>query len=175
MLMNHLRSKIIFLYAFLFFAIIPFSNLANAQIGNVGLPDTQSTIDSVFTPNQGTNIGSPNIESNPSSVFIDDSGEKYRPITPGGTSFFEGAGFETMVQKIFTLTIYFTVILSVLMIIYGGVEYMGSESVFTKGKGRERIQAALLGLFIALVSILLISTLVPGYQGNAFEVNIFGE
>jgi len=153
MLMNHLRSKIIFLSLVLVFT----------AIFNFGIVNQVSAQEVEAAPIE--QVGPPS--------FLQYG--TYNPITPGGTRFFEGAGFETMVQKIFTLTIYFTVILSVLMIIYGGVEYMGSESVFTKGKGRERIQAALLGLFIALVSILLISTLVPGYQGNAFEVNIFGE
>lgn len=100
---------------------------------------------------------------------------EYKPITPGGETFFESSTFEGMVQKIFELTIYFTVILAVIMIIAGGVEYMGSESMFKKGEGKARIFAAISGLLIALVSILVISTLLPGGNGNTFEINIFND
>ena len=101
-------------------------------------------------------------------------GSQYTPITPGYQSFFGGdTSFEGMIQRIFILSIFFIVILSVIMIIWGGVEYMGSESVFAKGAGKERIFAALSGLLIALVSILLISTLVTGLKGDTLQINIF--
>jgi hypothetical protein len=177
--MNQLHSKIISFSVILFFALIPVFNFANAQIGNVSLPDTESTIDNVFTPSQGTNIGSGNIESNPSSVYINDGGG-YQPITPGYSAIFGGnsiggGGFERMLTRIFELTIYFTVILAVIMMIIGGLKYMGSESFFKKGEGKEQIFAALSGLLIALVSILIISTILPGGSGTEFRINIFGD
>ncbi len=187
--MNQLHSKIISFLVVLFFALLPFLNFANAQVGNVSLPDTQSTIDNPFTPSQGTSIGSGNIESNPQYVNINDStsgGSKYTPITPGYSALFGGGGIgggglEGMLTRIFELTIYFTVILSVIMMIVGGLKYMGSESFFKKGEGKEQIFAALSGLLIALVSILIISTILPGWSGGGasgggqFRINIFGD
>lgn len=187
--MNQLHSKIISSLVVLFFVLIVFPDFANAQIGNVNLPNNESTLDGVFNPTQGSSIGSGNIESNPTYVNINDStsgGSKYTPITPGYSALFGGGGiggggFEGMLTRIFELTIYFTVILSVIMMIVGGLKYMGSESFFKKGEGKEQIFAALSGLLIALVSILIISTILPGWSGGGasgggqFRINIFGD
>jgi hypothetical protein len=51
--------------------------------------------------------------------------------------------------------------LAVVMIVIGGVEYMGSESVFKKDAGREKIQDALWGLLLALGAFLLLQTINP--------------
>ncbi len=105
-------------------------------------------------------------------------GNTYRPITPGtdgvGGFLNFGGSFEQMLQRLFEMGVMITVILAVIMIIWGGVEYMGSESVFAKGEGRDRIKFAIWGLMIALISILLISTILPGGTGGTFEINIFG-
>jgi hypothetical protein len=98
-------------------------------------------------------------------------GAEYTPIAKN--FFTEGISFEKMLERIFQVSIILTIVLVVIMIIVGGVEYMGSESVFKKGEGKERIFAAISGLLIALVSILLISTILPGGTGSAFKINIF--
>jgi hypothetical protein len=155
--MNHLRSKIISSLVVLFFTTFPL----------IGL--TQSDIVSDAQPSGGGAA----------------SGE-YTPITPGYSAIFGGNslggnGFEGMLTRIFELTVYFTVILSVIMMIVGGLKYMGSESFFKKGEGKEQIFAALSGLLIALVSILIISTILPGWTGGGasgggqFQINIFGD
>lgn len=122
------------------------------------------------------NIGSNNIIGSPAPRINDlNSGGKYRPITPGYSSFFtEGTDFGKMVETIFKLSITITIVLAVIMMIVGGIQYMGSESVFAKGAGKDKIYAALGGLLIALVSILMISTILPGGNGGTFEIDIFG-
>jgi hypothetical protein len=158
--MNHLFSKIIKFSSFFIFALFIFYSFL--------LPTTFA-------------IG--NVVSNPLSIITSGSegsgggggSGSYQPITPGYQNFFRGATtFEKMLERIFEVSVYFTVILAVIMIIVGGVEYMGSESVFKKGQGKERILAAISGLLIALISILIISTLLPGGTGTVFEINIFG-
>lgn len=158
MLMNQLHSKIISFSIILFLAFIPLISFG----GNNIVSDPEP-------------VGPPSFLKN---------GE-YVPITPGYQAIFGGNslggnGFEGMITRIFELTIYFTVILSVIMMIVGGLKYMGSESFFKKGEGKEQIFAALSGLLIALVSILIISTILPGWsggggQGGVFEINIFGD
>jgi hypothetical protein len=175
--MNRFHSKLIIFILFFIINIFPVvglaQNLTNDTLSGSALPSGTNIInDQNFSNGSSLSTGN-SVVSQP--VIINDSPTQYRPITPGGSSFFGGAGFEEMLQKIFTIAIYFTVILSVLMIIYGGLEYMGSESVFKKGQGRERIFAALMGLLVALVSILIIATILPGYQGNVFRINIFNE
>jgi hypothetical protein len=155
--MTHLFSKIIKFYSsFIFILFIFYSFL---------LP----------TAFLQSHEAQPIEEMGPPSWLAPGAGGRYQPITPGYQNFFRGATtFEEMLERIFEVGVYFTVILAVIMIIVGGVEYMGSESVFKKGQGKERIFAAISGLLIALISILLISTLLPGGTGGAFNIDIFG-
>jgi len=126
----------------------------------------------IFTP--FITFATPSVNSAPASITQQSAGSNYQPITPGGESFFGGGGFEAMLEKIFQISIYGTVMLAVVMIIFGGLQYMGSESVFQKGAGKDKIYAALAGLLLALISILMLSTILPsGGSGDAFRINIF--
>jgi len=51
--------------------------------------------------------------------------------------------------------------LAVIMIVWGGVEIMLSESVFKKEDGKKKIQDAIWGLVLALVSWLILFTINP--------------
>ena len=51
--------------------------------------------------------------------------------------------------------------LAVIMIVWGGVEYMLSESFTKKDDGKKRIQDAIWGLLLALVSWLILYTINP--------------
>ena len=51
--------------------------------------------------------------------------------------------------------------LAVIMIVWGGVEIMLSESVFKKDDGKKKIQDAIWGLLLALVSWLILFTINP--------------
>jgi len=51
--------------------------------------------------------------------------------------------------------------LAVIMIVWGGVEIMLSESVFKKEDGKKKIQDAIWGLVLALVSYLILWTINP--------------
>jgi len=51
--------------------------------------------------------------------------------------------------------------LAVIMIVWGGVEVMLSESVFKKTNGRQRVWDAIWGLLLALVSWLILYTINP--------------
>ncbi len=122
----------------------------------------------------GSVVGNPTAQAGASGNA---GGGQYTPITPGYQSFFkQGTSFEGMISSIFIVAVSFSVLLAVIMMIAGGIQYMGSESVFSKGAGKDKIYAALGGLLIALISILLISTIVPGFKGgNKFEINIFND
>jgi len=52
-------------------------------------------------------------------------------------------------------------VLSVVMVVIGGMEYMTSELISSKEAGKERIQHALLGLLIALGAYALLFTINP--------------
>ncbi len=51
--------------------------------------------------------------------------------------------------------------LAVVMIVWGGVEIMLSESMFKKEDGKKKIQDAIWGLLLALVSWLILFTINP--------------
>lgn len=67
---------------------------------------------------------------------------------------------------IFKLAIGLCAALAVVMIVIGGVQYMGDESVFGKTQAKERIYSAILGLIIALGSYALLNTINPDLLGG---------
>ncbi|KKT40900.1 MAG: hypothetical protein UW28_C0017G0004 [Parcubacteria group bacterium GW2011_GWA2_44_13] len=52
-------------------------------------------------------------------------------------------------------------VLAVVQIVIGGMEWAFSESILAKGEGKDRIQMALLGLLIALLSYIILNTINP--------------
>jgi uncharacterized membrane protein len=64
-------------------------------------------------------------------------------------------------SKIFNLGIAIAVALSVVMITFGGVQYMTTDSWNKKEEGKERIRNALYGLGLALISWLILYTINP--------------
>ena len=75
-------------------------------------------------------------------------------------------GIGDYLNLIFNIAIALCGALAVIMIIIGGIEYMGEESVFSKGKAKTRITSALLGLVIALGSYAILNTINPDLLGK---------
>lgn len=65
----------------------------------------------------------------------------------------------TYVNLIIKLVIGISAVLAVLMIVMGGIEYMGSELISSKEAGKDKIQNALFGLLIALGAWALLNTI----------------
>jgi Type IV secretion system pilin len=81
---------------------------------------------------------------------------------PGVTSSDSGAtDFPTYLKGFFSLLIGLALILAVLIIIFGGIQYMSTDAITGKKSGRERITQALLGLLIILGAFLLLQTINP--------------
>jgi len=72
-----------------------------------------------------------------------------------------GNDLPTFLTMAFQFGLAIAAILAVIMIIWGGVETMLSESVFGKDAGRQKIWDAVLGLGLALVSWLILYTINP--------------
>jgi len=70
-----------------------------------------------------------------------------------------GSGLSVYLNNIYILGISLCTGLAVLMIVIGGIEYMGSGSWSGKDEGKEKIKAALLGLLVALGSYVILNTL----------------
>lgn len=64
-------------------------------------------------------------------------------------------------SQVFNFGIAVAVALALIMIIWGGIEYMTSDAWQNKDNGRKRIQDALWGLGLALISYLILFTINP--------------
>ena len=92
------------------------------------------------------------------------------PIGEGGASLTEVTNAGVYIKGAFNLAIGIAAALAIIMIIIGGIQYMGSESLGGKSAGRKRINDAVLGLLLALGSYLILFTINPSLVN--FNVNI---
>jgi len=93
--------------------------------------------------------------------------------TISGISFGGGRGgsFADVVQELFRISVVLTIILAVIMLTVGGIQYMGSESMFQKDAGRKRMMAAIGGLLIAVLSIFILNIIIgTGSGGGSLDV-----
>ena len=91
----------------------------------------------------------------------------YQPIS--GVNF-GGSGFGGMLSQLFVWGVTLAIILAIIMLVVGGVQYMGSESLFGKDEGKKRIVAALGGLMIALTSIFILNLILGTGGAGPFKV-----
>jgi hypothetical protein len=112
--------------------------------------------------------------------FVTSAQSSYQPITPRGKlPFIERGTVELgpVLIGLFKAGVTISALLAVTMLIVGGIEYMGSDSVFAKNAGREKISAALGGLLIALTCVLILG-IIFGFGGGgsggggSFDVNL---
>jgi hypothetical protein len=103
-----------------------------------------------------------------SSLFIsfsfvaDAQNRSYTPISPItdlGINSGQAINLGNYLNALYRGGIIIATVLAVIMITIGAIEYMGSESVFTKGEGKKRITMALLGLILALSSWIILGTI----------------
>lgn len=65
------------------------------------------------------------------------------------------------VNNLIKIVIGIAAVLAVLMIVFGGIQWMMSDSFLAKGAGKEKIKNAILGLLLALSSYLILNTINP--------------
>lgn len=107
---------------------------------------------------------------NPTASLPTGGGGAYQPIS--GMQF-SGSGFGGMLSQLFVWGVTMTIILAVIMLVVGGVQYMGSESLFGKDEGKKRITAALGGLLIAFLSIFILNLILGTGGEGPFQVGSF--
>lgn len=79
-------------------------------------------------------------------------------------------GFGTYLNLIIKMFIGICAVLSVVMIVMGGLEYMTSELAHTKESGKQRITHAIFGLLIALGAYALLNTINPDLLENKLDI-----
>ena len=73
-----------------------------------------------------------------------------------------GSYFNTIIK----IAIGLCAVLAVIMIVIGGIQYMGDESIFGKTEAKSQITKAILGLLIALGSYAILNTINPDLLGK---------
>jgi hypothetical protein len=98
------------------------------------------------------------------TTYIDSQGQSR--TNPGITC--EGNGsvatevdFKTYVQYTMNLLIALSAVVAVVMLVWGGIEYMFTSSFSSKKSGLERAQNALVGLLLVLTSYIILRTVDP--------------
>ena len=71
-------------------------------------------------------------------------------------------------NEAFTIGIGIAALLAVIMITIGGFEYLTSDIPASKRDGKERITGAILGLFIILLSVVILNVINPDITSLSF-------
>jgi len=112
--------------------------------------------------NNGTNDVPINLDSQTPTVLSND----YTLLVPVGTLTKAPNNIGEYFNIIFLIAIGVCAVLAVIMIVIGGIQYMGDESIFGKTEAKSKITAAILGLLIALGAYALLNTLNPALLGK---------
>ena len=91
---------------------------------------------------------------------------------PGVKCVYTPGNFNSYVNTFIRLTIILAAILSVVMIVFGGFQYMTSESLGLKSEGKERMLNAIIGLVLLSASFLILNTINPNIL--SFKLDIKG-
>lgn len=81
-----------------------------------------------------------------------------------------GEGFNSYVNAFIRLAIILAAILSVVMIVFGGFQYMTSESLGLKAEGKERMLNAIIGLVLLSASFLILNTINPNILSFKLDI-----
>ncbi len=85
------------------------------------------------------------------------------------SNLFSGQPISKLLNQLFYIGLVFAVMLALIMIIRGGVEYMTIDAITSKERGKQRIKAALGGLLLAFSAILILNTISPGLTSLRIE------
>ena len=98
-----------------------------------------------------------------SSTFVFAANVEYKQLEPNafGKEGVDTTNLTGLIGAAFKIGLGIAVVLTIVMIIFGGIQYMTTESFSGKGDARKRITDALIGLGLALVSYLLLYIINP--------------
>lgn len=89
----------------------------------------------------------------------------YQPLVadfnPGNLTNVGGKGFSGFINKVVIGVVAGAGVLALIMVIWGGIQYISTDSFSDKKDGKKRIQAALGGLLLALSTYLILNTIDP--------------
>lgn len=80
------------------------------------------------------------------------------------------SALQKYIPYVFKLAIGISAVITVCVIIYGGIEYMMAESLIKKNNGKERIQNAIFGLIFVITAWLILNTINPDLTTINLEI-----
>lgn len=89
---------------------------------------------------------------------------------PGAKCVYKPGNFNNYVNTFVRLAIILSAILSVVMIVFGGFQYMTSESLGLKSEGKERMLNAVIGLVLLSASFLILNTINPNILSFKLDI-----
>jgi hypothetical protein len=92
------------------------------------------------------------------------------PDSPLGSAA-SSLNLQEFLKKLYEWGVGIAVALSILFIIFGGIEYMTTDSVFKKDESKKRITAAVAGLLIVLSSYLILNQINPKIFTNDLSLD----
>lgn len=139
-----------------------------------GQPTSPTTIPGDTNP-AVLNPTNPTIENQPGE------GETYKLLAPlpvfGSIFNASGKSFGDYLSIMFTFFVSFAGVLAVVMLIFGGIQYMSTDAVTGKEEGLGKMQQAIWGLLIVLASYVILNTVNPNLvkfnfaiQGQTIEI-----
>jgi hypothetical protein len=153
--------------------------MAGANAGNGLVPDSTPT-NTGSTNTQGNTSGqidtsilnqpaynSPTVvpfdpRLDPQNQLIKDqamNGSFFDSIAPAAT--FGGQPLSNLLNQIFYIGLGIAVVLAIVMIVRGGIQYMTIDAASSKDSGKKMVQAAIGGLVLAFAGILILNTINP--------------
>ena len=113
----------------------------------------------------GTSPTSPTNTNNNSNANNNSGNSSYVPLQniqlPNGNKLYDASSIAEYLQIIYSFGVAIAGGLAVIMIVFGGIEYMLAEAFTNKTAAKNRITAALIGLLLALCSYALLYTINP--------------
>lgn len=95
--------------------------------------------------------------------------DSYYPLSPLPGLNTQSTNLTDYLTSVFTVTISVAAMLAVIMIVFGGFQYLTREASADKDEGRKRITQALLGLLLLLGSYLILKVIDP----NILKLDLF--
>lgn len=129
--------------------------------------NTPPTIPPTGGTGTGTQTGNNPVLIEPENITPSDS-TTYNLLAPIGTlkQVQTANGIGSYLNILFKIIIGICGALAVIMIVIGGIQYMGNESVFGKTEAKSRILSAIIGLLIALGAYAILYTINPSLTGK---------
>ena len=139
----------------------------NCFLDTPATPDNNTGAPVVTTPDDNTALGDNlnvnTLQDNGSSASTDTTYEPLSPL-PGLEGVYDTTG-DCPLGKYLTIMINLILgiaaVLAMVMIVSGGIQYMGSELISSKEAGKDQIKNAILGLLLALGAYLILNTINP--------------